>query len=180
MPDDSATSRVFAKDPAAYGPGDAKMAFEQYKMYVGDIGRLERLRRYTNTFYLSANTALTAALATLGGLTAFGDPGGLWLIACGAAGLALGHWWRRTLQSYMSLAKAKWDLVTKVEETLPLRFYQTEWENLKGGPKWSSHTELTEVERRIPVVFMSIYLIFMGHVAYSQAHSFSMHLAAGA
>ena len=118
MPGDSATTRVFAKNPAAYGSGDAEMAFEQYKMYVGDIGRLERLRGHTNTFYLSTNTGLTAALAALAGLAALGDPSGPWLIAGGIAGLALGYWWRKVIQSYVSLASAKWDIVTKVEETL--------------------------------------------------------------
>lgn len=176
MQDDAASSKVFAKDPAEYGPGDAERAFDQYRMYVGDIGRLERLRGFTNTFYLSANTGFTAALAALAGFATFGDPAWLWLIAGGVAGLMLGYWWRRVLQSYASLAKAKWALVTKVEETLPLRLYKTEWEGLKRDPKEASYVELTSIERRIPIMFMLIYSFFVGYVGYTQLHSFCMRL----
>ena len=179
MPDDPDSSKVFAKDPAGYDRDDAERAFGQYRMYVGDIGRLERLRGFTNTFYLSANTGFTAALAALAGFLTLGDPAWLWLIAGGAAGLVLGYWWRRVIRSYASLAKAKWALVTKVEETLPLRLYQTEWENL-SDPKGALYTELTSIERRIPVIFMLIYSFFVGYVVYSQLHSFCMQLAGGA
>lgn len=180
MPGDPGASKIFARDPASYGPGDAERAFEQYRMYVGDIGRLERLRGYANAFYLSANTGLTAALAALAGLAALGDPGMLWLIAGGVAGLVLGYWWRRVIQSYASLARAKWRIVTKVEKTMPLRLYRTEWKRLKGGPKGASYAELTEVEKRIPLVFVSIYSLFIAYVACSQAHAPWTRLAGGA
>lgn len=180
MPGDPRASKVFARDPASYGPGDAERAFGQYQMYVGDIGRLERLRGYANAFYLSANTGLTAALAALASLATLGDPGMLWLIAGGVAGLVLGYWWRRVIKSYASLARAKWRIATKVEKTMPLRLYQTEWKSLKVGSKGASYAELTEVEKRIPVVFMSIYSLFIAYVACTQIHSLCMRLAGGA
>lgn len=179
MPGDPMTSKIFSKDPAEYGPGDADRAFEQYRMYVADIGRLERLRGSTNTFYLSANTGFTAALAALAGLASSGGPGGLWLIAGGIAGLVLGYWWLKVLRSYVALAAAKWNIVTKVEKTLPLRLYQEEWDSLKSNPKGASYVELTVSERRIPLVFISIYSFFVAYIACLQVGDFLMQLVGG-
>ena len=180
MQGDSDDSRIFTKDPSEYGPGDAERAFEQYRMYVADIGRLERLRGSTNTFYLSANTGLAAALAALAGFAASGDFNGPWLIAGCAAGLALGYWWRSVLLSYATLARAKWSVATRVEETLPLRLYLTEWSRLKGGPKDASYVELNEVERRIPLVFMIVYSLLAAYATYILVHGSCMQLAGGA
>lgn len=179
MPDNSRTPRIFAKDPAGYSSGDAERAFEQYRMYVADIGRLERLRGSTNTFYLSANTGFTAALAALAGFAAPGNPGGAWLIAGCIAGLVLGYRWLKVLRSYATLATAKWEIVTKVEETLPLRLYQAEWDSLKSNPKEASYVELTATERRIPVVFILIYSFFVTYIAFFEVWNFFTQLAGG-
>lgn len=150
-----------AKDSPECKQEDKDRAFEQYRMYVEDIGRLERLRGHTNNFYLSANTALAAALAMVAGLFPLSGPSLLWVPA-GVLGLVLGGNWLSAIRSYRSLAKAKWEVATSIEKTLPLRLYGREWDILKQGG--ARYRELTKSELVTPAIFVALYALYIAYV----------------
>lgn len=158
MPGDPPKPDASARDAAGRRAGDEDRAFEQYRMYVDDIGRRERLRAHTNNFYLSANAALAAALAMLAGLFPLSGPSPLWVPA-GVIGLVLGGNWLVTILSYRSLAKAKWSVALDVEKTLPLDLYSREWNILKRGG--SRYRELTMGELVTPAIFIILYALYV-------------------
>lgn len=145
------------------GLGDKDRAFEQYRMYVDDIGRLARLRGRTNNFYLSANAALAAALAMLTGLYPLSEPSLPWVPA-GVIGLVLAANWLAVLRSYRALAKAKWGVALRVEKTLPLNLYGREWDILQR--KGSRYWELTKGELLTPAIFMALHALYITYAVH--------------
>ena len=163
MPSDTPEPDEPARGATEPGAGGGDREFEQYRIYVDSIGRLERLRGRTNNFYLSANAALAAALAMLTGLYPLSEPSPLWVPA-GVIGIVLGVNWMSVLRSYRALAKAKWGVALRVEKTLPLNLYGREWDILKHGG--SRYRELTEGELLTPAIFIALYILYIIYALY--------------
>jgi len=134
---------------------DAKLIFEQYKLYVEMADRISQRRMSANTFFISVNTLLFAATSFLD------DASTTWKLAIGALGLILCFAWYYTINSYRQLNSGKFKVIHEVEKLLPLNGYAYEWEVLGSGEKKSKYWPLSHVEKIVPVVFAVAYLVFI-------------------
>jgi len=142
------------------GTEDAKLVFEQYKLYVEMADRISQRRMSANTFFISVNTLLFAATSFLNEATM------QWKLMIGVLGLVLCFAWYFTLNSYRQLNSGKFKVIHEIEKLLPLNGYAYEWEMLGGGEKKSKYWPLSHVEKIVPIVFAVAYAIFIAYQAF--------------
>ena len=152
---------------------------EIYKMAVEMADRVSARRAGANSFFLTLNTALAAIVGIVsaarkspphGNLPSF-DAFGLCVTA--AAGVVPALVWWALLRYYRRLNAAKFDVINRLEDRLPVKPYTDEWallhpdQSLSQGvqPKRSwwvrqvKHREATVVEQVVPFVFVALYVI---------------------
>lgn len=158
---------------------------ELYKNAVEMADRVSSRRAGANTFFLTLNTALAAVVGIVssarrppphGSAPSFDAFG---LVATAVAGIVLALVWRALLAYYRRLNAAKFDVINKLEEQLPVQPFAEEWAILHPGetdepePKlehhqvierlrrWrrkTRHREATIIEQVVPLVFVAIYV----------------------
>ena len=139
-----------------FGDGYKEKIVEQYKVFLQMIGGLEKRREMTNRFFLSMNIGLLAAFGLSAQLeSALSIPYDLWKISLPAAGAIFSIIWLSNIRSYKKLAIAKWMIVQKIEERLPLRIHETEWEVLQD----MKYRQLTFGEQLIPGIFLGVHTL---------------------
>jgi hypothetical protein len=135
---------------------------ELYKLAVEMADRVSARRGTANAFFLSVQTAFI-------GLIGFGFPklasSPWWAPAAVAlAGVTLSATWWLQLRSYRDLNTAKFKGINKIEESLPVKIFADEWEELKKDPitGWRKrYAELGDSERAVPVVFAAAHLLLL-------------------
>ena len=129
----------------------------QYKLAVEMADRVSARRGTANLFYLSIQTTLLTA-AGLAYTTVQHTP---WYttVTVALTGCTIsGAWWRQ-LQSYKLLNRAKFVVINRMEEQLPVKVFSDEWEILKH--ETTSYVELGAVERVVPWVFAVLQIMLM-------------------
>ena len=134
---------------------------ELYKLAVEMADRISARRASLTTFPFTANTALFAILSTRSAERIF------WLIALGGIIISL-SWWL-LLSSYRQLTRARYEVITDMEENknLPVKLFKDEKEKLgqQRGPiplwlyKDRRYGALSVVERVVPLCFALLYTI---------------------
>ncbi len=137
-----------------------KLLMDQYKLYVEASLDVTRRRNSANTYFLTINTFLYAAL---GAASAAGfDILQLgWTFFVSSAGIILCYYWFRLIQSYKDLNRAKFVIIHQLEEKLPAQLFTDEWIELGEGKDKNKYHEVTSLEMRIPWVFASLYLVLL-------------------
>ena len=136
----------------------SEAALEQYKLYVEMADRISARRQTANEFFLSVNTAIVALLGYLRTVQENSGVGQLyWLVA--AAGIALAYMWYRLVRSYKDLNSAKFDVIHEIEQALPLRPYDREWEKVGRGKNPKLYLPFTNVERGVPWIFLVLHSV---------------------
>jgi hypothetical protein len=129
---------------------------EQYRLYVEMSESLANRRQNSNSFFLTLLSGLFAATAyflskdsevTLRGLT--------WLV--GVVGIAISAFWRRIIISFAELSKAKFHVIEKLEQGLPVAPFTAEWEHLKEQNP--SYSPLTRIEIIVPRLFELVFAL---------------------
>jgi hypothetical protein len=126
-----------------------------YKTMVESSEQLIQRRQRMNAFFI---TAMGSLLAIAGALTKFG-PRGTPLITLivaagfGVAGLMLCNSWRNLINNYGKLNRAKFRVITKLEEALSARIFAAEWAALGKGRRPSKYQSFTATENRVPLWF---------------------------
>ncbi|MFF3787447.1 hypothetical protein [Streptomyces sp. NPDC001933] len=137
-----------------------------YKLAVEMADRVSARRGTANAFFLSVQTTFIA-------LVSFGFPrlseSPWWVsLAVFLAGFTLSATWWMQLRSYRDLNTAKFKVINKLEERLPVKIFADEWKELKRDPipAWRErYAELGASERTIPVVFVAAHLLlFVGRL----------------
>ncbi len=125
---------------------------ELYKLAVEMADRVSARRGNTNAFFVTVNTALLGFVSTVKL-----DPS--WPVAVGGFVLALT--WATLIKSYRDLNSAKFDVILRMEDELPVRVYGDEWKKLKEDPQtWRKrYAEFTTVEWIVPLVFAVLYVV---------------------
>ncbi len=137
-------------------------AFEQYKMYLQTTDRISTRRHAANTFFLSINTALV----TLAGYAkAATSADAVFYFITSLAGVLICYTWYRLVLSYRNLNAAKFKLILAMENQLPYRLYDAEWETLGRGEDKQRYHSFTSLEMRIPFIFASIHLLVLLYAA---------------
>lgn len=132
--------------------------FDLYKLAIEMADRISARRGVANSFFLTANTAVVALLAT---------SDARWSLA--AAGIVVAVAWWALLKSYRDLNAAKFEIILAMEKRLPVRVYGDEWDRLQRDPvgfslrretfrSWfAQYRELGRIERIVPWIFALIY-----------------------
>lgn len=137
-----------------------------YKLAVEMADRVSARRATANAFFLTVQTTFVAVLG-VATPTLYHAP--WWTaFAVSFAGIILsGSWWLQ-LRSYRDLNRAKFDVINSIEAMLPVHLFTDEWAFLKSHSTETRavrYQELGFVERAIPIVFGSLYVIlFIGRI----------------
>ena len=130
-----------------------KDVLEIYKMLVEMADRVSQRRQSANSFYLTVNTAIIGGAAYLSKST-FGHLG-TWAVS--AAGIAICVLWIRAVVSYKSLNAAKFEVITALEDRLPVTPYKDEWAILDVDGDGKRHKPFHKTEVLVPMVFMCVH-----------------------
>lgn len=123
---------------------------KQYELFVNSSEKISSKRMAANNFYLGANTALFAVAGYLSILSK-----SFIVIMLSLIGIVLCLSWISNLASYKRLNSAKFRVIHELEEYLPARVFTKEDEYLKGD------YTLTKLEKYIPYLFITFYMIVM-------------------
>ena len=139
--------------PEEYGSAYRDHSLEIYKAYLEMTDRISARREKANSFFLAVNTALIAVVAK--GVLSGGEaaPHILELLVPVAAGV-LCYVWYRIIRSYRDLNSAKFKVIHAMEQQLPLRPYDAEWESVDRGKNPKLYLPFTRVEGVVPWLFM--------------------------
>lgn len=142
---------LFRASEEDYGDDYRRDYLAMYQDYVASADTISSRRHAANSFFVTINTGLLGVTGYLGD-----EAGGLiWLTAL--AGILFSYTWRKLIQSYRSLNTAKFKVIHELEKNLPFSAFDREWEHLKHGKDSSTHSPLSAVESRVPLVFMVIH-----------------------
>lgn len=135
---------------------------KQYSVYVEWAERLIERRAEANRFYVALDLAIVGAIGYLfsdhfgGGGAA---PPAHWIAAALAfAGIIVSHNWRSVIRSQRRIMAWKFDIIHKLEETLPLQPYKDEWE-MSGADRRRSPAGRFEL--RLPAMFMLFFVLVL-------------------
>jgi hypothetical protein len=165
---DSELRRRLWSDPSATSATDRatttydSAVLEQYKLCVEMADRVSARRGLTNSFFLTLNTGIVAAIATFHKVPAGGEA--WWLVIPLVALLGQCFAWFYLVRSYRLLNGAKYRVVGALEERLPASpFWRAEWWELGEGRDRTRYWPLSHIEQWIPVLFALTY--FAGFLA---------------
>lgn len=128
-----------------------------YKLAVEMADRVSARRAGANSFFVSIQSAVVAALGFM--LARELKPPAFLLVALCGVGMAGALIWYLVLRSYRDLNKAKFAVINEIEKELPVQIFTDEWKVLKEDPVplWrKQYAELGSVERVAPMLFASI------------------------
>lgn len=148
---------------------DAEALLAQYRLLVGTSEALVVRRQGVNTFFLSVNSLILAAVGlllrtgTLSAAEAFG------LICLSLGGFVLCFFWRRLISSFRQLSEGKFAVIHALEKRLPARVFIAEWAALGYGKHPEKYRPFTKTEANTPLVFAALHLIFVVALIYQCA-----------
>jgi hypothetical protein len=78
-------------------------------------------------------------------------------------GLVLSLTWAILIKSYRDLNAAKFHVITRMEEQLPVKVYGDEWKKLKEDSKTlrGRYAEFTAIEWIIPLILAGLYFMLL-------------------
>ncbi|ULR50231.1 RipA family octameric membrane protein [Streptomyces deccanensis] len=133
---------------------------ELYKLAVEMADRVSSRRGIANAFFLSVQSAM---VTLIGFSRPQVEPSPWWIaLALALAGVALSATWWMQLRSYRDLNRAKFVVINRLEERLPVQIFADEWQVLQRDRKrgWRGrYAELGTSERVVPIVFAGAHLL---------------------
>ena len=142
-------------------PNDAEVSvlFEQYKLIVGTSEALVSRRQHVNTFFLSVNSILLAAIGLLLRENAANSIVGPAFVILGTSGMILCYTWSQMILSFRQLNRGKFDVIHALERRLPARIFAAEWDALGRGKNPSKYKPFTTTERWLPRIMGCLELV---------------------
>lgn len=130
---------------------------EQYRIYLHIFNNTSDRRQKSNEFFLGLNTAIMAIMGYIETKDVPHAPIIFTLVPF--VGIAICYSWYQIIMSYRQLNRAKFKVIHQMEKKLPASLFGTEWFLLGGGKDRSKYYPLSLIERRIPIIFVILYLI---------------------
>jgi hypothetical protein len=148
---------------------NAKLKFEEYKLFVDDTARFTERRQTITNIYIGVNSVL------LGGIGLLVKDAGLqsWVVtpsvlALLAAGIVICVFWGQLIRKYKALVGFRIDQLRKMELIAEMqwshRMYHAEDElyprDENDQPVPGVKLNFSDLEARLPIVFIIIYAVF--------------------
>jgi hypothetical protein len=152
-----------------YGDSYRSHLLEQYKQYLNMADKISERRSTSNAFFLAVNTGLLSGFG-IADVSAHKTPT-LLLIAGGVSAIILCYWWFRLISAYRDLGTAKFKVVHEIENSLPIRPFDAEWEAVGRGENKKLYWPFTHIERRIPWIFMCLYILIILYAIFRRFYS---------
>lgn len=136
---------------------DAK--FPIYQLYLATAEKVSDRRALANSWMLSVNSAIVVLYGYLGSdkMSVSAGQKAVWLWAIPGAGAIVCFAWGALLASYRELNRAKFDVLTDIEEGLPLSPITRERQLYKQRGRFS----FSQIEILIPSSFVLLYIIML-------------------
>ena len=130
-----------------FGSAYEAVIVEQWKTCVETANGITEKRNSANALFITVNLALLTVIT-------FSLDYKSMLLSVG--GITICVLWIMLLDNYKRLNEVKYGIITDIEELLPLAPLKAEWERLREK---GEYTGLTKVERRVPVIFLALYVV---------------------
>src|SRR6266702_3674506 len=129
---------LFPTEPEQYGDQYANHLMDQYKLFVDSAEKNSDRRLDVHKYFATLNAAL---LTTLGVTLQFGNYASRMdaRLAVAIVGLLSSVAYGLLIRSYKNLGRAKFDVIHRIEQKLPLALFKTEWSELREGKHWWHH-----------------------------------------
>ena len=154
------------KNESTYGDKYKDHLLEQYKLYIEMADKISERRATANSFFLSLNSFLLTVLGILPQLKSnIIEFTVLWIIIVSIAGTSFCISWIMIIRAYKSLNGAKFKIINKIEDNLPVSMYNSEWKylktvkkNLKYLPFPIKYSPLSVIELWVPIIIILLYI----------------------
>ncbi|MES2930220.1 MAG: hypothetical protein V4665_00330 [Patescibacteria group bacterium] len=132
---------------------------EQYKTYLHIFNHTSDRRQKANEFFLGINAAIIGILGYIEIRMTFQSP--IFFIFIPIVGTGICYSWYKIISSYKQLNRAKFAIIHMLEKRLPIALFETEWELLGKGMDKRKYDPLSQIEKNIPLMFISIYVVII-------------------
>lgn len=145
---------------------------EQYRIYIHIFNSTSDRREKNNEFYLGLNTAIIGILGYLETKNLTANNSVIFMFAP-LMGIAICYCWYEMIITYKMLNKAKFAVLHKMEEKLPVSLFKTEWELLGKGVDYTKYRKISSIQKNIPIIFIVLYaIIFSMNLPWDIVHFF--------
>lgn len=155
---DSGNYNLFNYEP---DETNKSVLLEQYKLFLQTSEDLVKRRQTVNSFYISINSAMVAALGAMFALDFNAHTKMLIGILFSLIGIFLSLSWSKTLISYGNLNSSKMKIISCIEKQLPLSLYDAEWAALSDKLNKKKYISFTNSEKKIPLLFLCVYIVIV-------------------
>lgn len=134
-------------------------SLKMYEVFVNANNVLLNRRQATHSLFVAVNTVI----AGIGGYQLFAtqeNTSGLPILA-GIVGVLACYLWRLLLLLIKENINARYNVIYQMENSLPLKPFTAELEDLKTCTNRSRYLSSTRIEARIPFLFMLIYVVLL-------------------
>ncbi|MFX0170460.1 MAG: hypothetical protein ACFE9L_00940 [Candidatus Hodarchaeota archaeon] len=132
------------------------LIFKQYRLYVEMADHLSSRRATANGFFLTFISILLAAIGIIIQIELY-----LFLIPCAITGIIIAVFWFTLINRYREYNKAKFKVINKIEEKLPVKGFTTEWELVNLRKKGFISLHLTDVEKYVPLLLVGVFTLIL-------------------
>lgn len=118
----------------------------QWQTCVEMANAVSERRDTMNNLFVTLNLAIVAAISFIwDGKT----------IVLLISGIAVCVVWILFIRNFRELNKAKFEIITKIEQQLPVSAFSAEWQTIKKSRKY---IEGTKLEKAMPIAFCVLYI----------------------
>ncbi len=129
---------------------------EQYKLYVTMADNISNRRSIANGFFLTATSILIIIMGYV-----IQSQYLVYIVPIALIGLIISLFWFFLIEQYKKLNTAKFKVINKIEEKLPVMGFSFEWSLLKKGKERRIYWPLTHIEMLIPLFLSAVYLCLL-------------------
>lgn len=119
----------------------------QWQTCVEMANSISQRRDTMNNIFITLNLAIMAAVSTVWDIKS---------ILILVAGIVVCVLWILFIRNYKQLNAVKFEVINKMEKSLPYQAFNKEWEKLKRNKKYMDGTKL---EKFLPIMFIILYVV---------------------
>lgn len=155
MSESDIASAIRGIPPDEYGENYQAHVLEMWKVYLGMADNISDRRERANAFFVTLHTGSIAVVGFLVEKQMFA-----WIATVALlAGVPFSFLWYRLIRSYRDLNSAKFKVVHEIENLLPLKLFDGEWEAVGRGEDPKRYLPFTRIELVVPLVFLVFYTL---------------------